>query len=55
MNLHYAYCAKCDKFELKRKMRPLYTATSSSMPPRILCCFCESCFAALLDDLGVSM
>lgn len=50
MNVHYTVCAKCGIRDLKRKMRPLYSAISSSMPPRLLCYFCEPCYCNFLEE-----
>lgn len=55
MNSRLAYCAMCEAREEKRRMKPVYTADSSSMPPKLLCYLCESCFAELLDYIAVGM
>ena len=54
MNTHYAYCSNCQRYKPKKSMRPIYTALSSSMPPKILCYLCENCFVGLLDYWGVN-
>lgn len=48
-------CSICRELDEKRRMKPLYTADSSSMPPKLLCYLCESCFCKLLDYIAVSM
>ena len=53
MNTHYAHCANCQRYQPKQSMRPIYTAHTSSMPPKILCYLCENCYWGLLDYLGV--
>ena len=53
MNTHYAHCANCQRYQPKQSMRPIYTAHTSSMPPKILCYLCETCYWGLLDYLGV--
>lgn len=53
MNSRYSHCAGCGRTHRKRDMHPLYTAVSSSMPPKILCYLCPDCFLQLLD--GFSM
>lgn len=53
MNMQYGHCARCGAYERKRRMRPLYTAMSSSLPPKLLCYLCEGCFCALLDGLEI--
>ena len=54
MNIQYAPCAKCGAIERKRKMRPLYSAPSSSLPPCLLCYLCESCYCTFLDEYEIS-
>ena len=54
MNSHYAHCAKCQEYSPKRFMRPIFTAASSSAPPKILCYLCENCYCGLLDYLEIS-
>lgn len=53
MNAYYTNCAKCQRYQSKRSMRPIYTACASSMPPKILCYLCENCYCGLLDYLEV--
>lgn len=54
MNSHYAHCAKCQEYSPKRFMRPIFTAASSSAPPKILCYLCENCYCGLLDYLEIA-
>lgn len=53
MNSQYSHCAKCNSYNAKRSMRPIYTAQYSSLPPKILCYLCENCYCGLLDYLDV--
>lgn len=55
MNSRFAHCVMCGEMGEKRRMKPLYTADSSSMPPKLLCYLCESCFCKLLDYIAVGM
>ena len=49
----YTTCAKCGTVHRKREMRPLYSAISSSMQPKLLCYLCERCYCDLLDELEI--
>lgn len=49
-HMWYASCARCGIVQLKRDMRPLYTAPTRYQSPRILCHLCEACFFRLLDE-----
>nr|DAQ00373.1 MAG TPA: transcription factor IIS-like protein [Caudoviricetes sp.] len=46
-------CPRCGRTQLKRMMRPLYTAESSSMPPRLLCYMCENCYLRFLEEYEI--
>lgn len=46
-------CQLCGEAMKKRVMRPIYTAESSSMPPRILCYLCQRCYWDFLEDLEI--
>ena len=45
----FAACPRCGAVERKSRMRPLYTADGSSLPPHLMGYLCESCFADLLE------
>ena len=49
MNNRYANCSKCGILREKRRMRPIYSASSSSMPPHLLGYLCNGCYCLLLD------
>lgn len=44
-------CAGCGLYDLKRNMHAIFTPSSkgSSYNPKILCFFCEGCFANFLE------
>lgn len=48
----YAECAKCGKWKLKREMQAIKVGNYN---PKHLCWLCDGCFAAMLDELEVSM
>lgn len=48
----YSHCAKCGAVHQKREMRAIYTGRSS-MPPHLLCYFCEPCYCIFLDELEI--
>lgn len=52
---YYAVCSKCGEEKEKKRMMALYVKRGSYAQVRVLCHFCESCFVALLDELGVAM
>jgi hypothetical protein len=49
-HLWYSNCAKCGIVHRKRDMRPIYSASASSMPPHLLCFLCQNCYCNLLDE-----
>ena len=54
INNRYAPCVKCGTVEPKRRMRPLFSAPSSSLPPRLLCYLCELCYCTFLDEYEIN-
>lgn len=45
----FAACPRCGAVERKSRMRPLYAADGSSLPPRLMGYLCGDCFADLLE------
>ena len=51
---YIAVCAKCGRELLKKNMAQIYVKEGSVSTIKILCHFCVNCYAAFLDDVGIS-
>lgn len=53
MHNWYSPCAQCGRIGLKREMQAIHTGRSS-MPPKLLCYLCESCYCKWLEELEIN-
>ena len=51
--VHWAYCAKCGREALKKRMTGIYMKKGSYGKMALRCHVCDECLPELCDELGV--